>query len=209
MEKLNVKVVVFDWSGTLSDDIVQCYNAGMKLREHFGLSVMTFEQWQKQTMANAIDFFRAHGITEDAEKILRLYSQYFSENPTSPKAFDDAEEILSFLKSKGKFIVIVSGHPHEHMKNEMVGYGFDKFVLSASGSIKNKAEKLKELAAELGVKQSEIVYVGDMVWDIRAAKEAGIRSIAILRGYHSEDILRKENPDLAINSLTELKDIII
>jgi len=211
MEKLDVKVVIFDWSGTISNDFDTCYNAAIKLREHFGLEKPNREEWRKQTMSNAIDYLRLHGVKEDADRILDLYSHFYAESPNRPTPFEDAEEILSFLISKGKKILVVSGHPQEHLYNEMVEYGFDKFISSGSvwGSTKNKAEKLKTVLSELNLDPSRVVYIGDMVWDVRAAKEAGVRSVALLRGYHSKERLIEEAPDLSVASLKELKGHIL
>lgn len=212
MEKMDLKVVVFDWSGTISNDCVNTYNAAMKLRAHFGLPHdLPMDEWLKTTMPNAIDFLKSSGVDTDPKKIIELFQKYYAENDCGPKPYDDAEELLSFLKTSGKNITIVSAHPSEELKNEIDEYGFREFIDEAIGGVRNKADELKSLFkkfSESGIEQSEIVYIGDMVSDIRAAKVAGIKSIGIVRGYHSEESIRMGNPDFVIKSLKELKDII-
>lgn len=205
MPVLKVKVAVFDWSGTISDDAMPCYNAAMSIRRHYNCpgADIPFDEWMKMTRANAVEFLRAHGVAESDEKIMELFSKYYGESPERPKPFGDVEAVLSFLKSKGILIGVVSSHPDEHLRKEMESYGFGKYVAFASGSTKNKAEALKALSVKLGVSASEIVYLGDMVWDVRAAKEAGVRSAAILRGYHGRRLL-DENPDIVIDDMAGL-----
>lgn len=210
IKKLKVKFVIFDWSGTISNDFDACYDAAIRLRAHFGLPRPEREQWRKQTMSNAIDYLRLHGVKEDAKRILELYSRFYAQSPKRPKAFDDASEILSLLTKKGKTILVVSGHPEEHLMNEMAEYGFDRFISPdfVWGSTKNKAERLREVLNELDVNPSDAVYIGDMVWDVRAAKKAGVHSVALLRGYHKERLI-DEKPDLLVESLAELKGHIV
>lgn len=206
---LNIKVVIFDWSGTISDDILPCYNAGMRVRREFGLPNMNLEEWKRNLAPTAVDFFKREGVKEDPYKIFKMFSDFFAEGPNRPKLFDDAKEVLSFLKSRGKTISIVSGHPHTHLQDEVKIFGVGEFLSSVFGSVHDKAEKLVEIAKRLGVKPSEIAYVGDTTHDIHAAKKAGVHSIAITRGYQGGEQLREEEPDFVIDSLEELKDIII
>jgi len=208
MNKLNVKVVIFDWSGTLSDDTLPCYNAAMRLYDKFGMPKVNFDEWKKTTDVNAVTFFEKQGIKEDPDKLFKIFSEYYFESLDKFKLFDDTRDILSFLKSSGKSISIVSAHPEVHLQNEVKEFGVSGFMSSIFGGVKDKAEKLSELIKQLNVKPSEVAYIGDTIHDIRDAKRAGVFSIAISRGYHTEGQLKKEKPDFIINSLDELKNII-
>jgi phosphoglycolate phosphatase-like HAD superfamily hydrolase len=50
-----------------------------------------------------------------------------------------------------------------------------------------------------------ISYIGDTVYDIRSSKKAGTCSGAVCTGYHTRERLEKENPDLLLENLSELK----
>ena len=50
--------------------------------------------------------------------------------------------------------------------------------------------------------------VGDSVSDIRYAKQAGVQSVAVLGGWHSQAKLAKEGPDFMVNTVQELADLI-
>jgi len=58
---------------------------------------------------------------------------------------------------------------------------------------------------------SEVIFVGDSPWDVRAAKNApalvpGLRmtTAAVTYGATATEVLQKENPDYLLNSITEL-----
>lgn len=203
---MRISKVIFDWSGTLSDDAENCHRAAMKTREHFGVGCIEgMEDWKKKTRPSAYEFFREHGVDADSKKITEIFTKFYMESQSGSRPFPDSEELLSFLKSKGKEMSVVSAHPQVLLQEDADNYGFSRFMNSLDGGVTDKAERLKQIADASGIDKSEIAYVGDMVWDIRAAKQAGLRSIAVLRGYHS-DMLKKEEPDLAVRSLSELKD---
>jgi beta-phosphoglucomutase len=63
-------------------------------------------------------------------------------------------------------------------------------------------------AAKLGVNPKDCVVVEDSVFGVRAAKEAKMRCIVIPSGAYSKDELRKENPDLIVDALTEKEKIL-
>jgi phosphoglycolate phosphatase-like HAD superfamily hydrolase len=46
--------------------------------------------------------------------------------------------------------------------------------------------------------------VGDSVADVRAGKNAGAKTIAVLSGIFTREELEKEKPDLIINDINEL-----
>ena len=75
------------------------------------------------------------------------------------------------------------------------------------GSVSDKTEKLKELVEKFDVRPDQVVYIGDMIWDVRSAKAAGVKSVALRRGYHGR-MLDKENADVIVEDLTELLGVI-
>jgi len=205
---MKVKIVVFDWSGVISDDAEPVYWANMKILNEFGKPKMSFEEWKGRTTLSPREFLKNHGIDEDPEKLFELYARYFSEAPVRPKVFPDVKETFSYLKSKNKNIVVISSHPEQNLRNEISEYGLDDYISSIYGSIKDKTYALIILSETLKIPISEILYVGDTIWDVMAAKKAGIHSAAVLTGYHSKEMLTEQTPELIINKLNDLKKYI-
>lgn len=205
---MKIKTVVFDWSGVISDDIEAVYDANTRILNQYGIPQIPFEIFKQNSTMTPREFLKGLGIKDDPEELFKLYTQYFSESHIKPKVFPDVKDSLSFLKSKNKNIVIVSSHPEENLKAEIKEYGLDGFISLVFGSVKNKVDVIKSLLKDLRIPSNSMLYVGDTIYDIKAAKEAGINSAAVLTGYHSEDKLKKENPDLLINNIGELRHFI-
>jgi ADP-ribose pyrophosphatase YjhB (NUDIX family) len=54
----------------------------------------------------------------------------------------------------------------------------------------------------------ETLFVGDMQHDIKTARHGGIHSCAVLTGYNTLEQLRAAQPDLIVEHLGELRDIL-
>jgi phosphoglycolate phosphatase len=54
----------------------------------------------------------------------------------------------------------------------------------------------------------ECVVVGDSVADIKAGKNAGAKTVAVLSGIFSREELEREKPDLILESVNKLPDFL-
>ena len=206
----NKKAIIFDWSGTISDDRIPIYKACMKIFSHFGLKSMTMEEWLSSPQMNLIEHLTEFGVEVNVPFIKDLFNNsYLDEckNGSCPLVYDGAKETLEFLNEKGFRLGIVSAHPTERILEEIERYGLNNIFEEVIGWSGEKSDELINMCDLLAVTNKEAVYVGDMIFDIRSAKNVGMASVAKTDGYHSLERLEKENPDLIINSILELKKI--
>ena len=207
---MDIKLVVFDWSGTVSDDIRPVYETYARMAEKFKLKVLSFDEWKGAITVNVDEFFRNQGIEGDVSRLLEIYEETFDivSQSTMPTVYPDANNIFEYLANKGKKIAVLSLHPEKNVLKEANTYGLAYFTEKIIGGSLDKSVHLIELCKELGVSPKNTIFVGDTTFDIHAAKNAGVFSVAITRGYHSRDLLLKAKPDYIISSLSGLADII-
>ncbi len=202
-----IRLFLFDWSGTISDDRRPVYEANRRMRVGYGLPSAIFDQWLEGVGGNAYDAFLSLGVdvTErdlNANYLARL-SEVVSEG-IRPEAYLDARDAMSAISAIGRPVGVVSSHPQSHLSNEAERYGIrDRFDV-LSGDHRDKTPELVRLCATYGVDPSNACYVGDMTFDVRAAKRAGMQSFAVTTGYHPRGLLEAEGPDGLFDSLTEL-----
>jgi ADP-ribose pyrophosphatase YjhB (NUDIX family) len=72
----------------------------------------------------------------------------------------------------------------------------------------DKRKKIHDILAENHLVPAETIFVGDMQHDIETAKHGGIHSCAVLTGYNNLTQLREAGPDLIVEHLGELKQIL-
>jgi len=122
-------------------------------------------------------------------------------------AYEDVEESIRLLKSKGMLLAIVTDPPSfaagPHIKRFLPHYHFNP-ILSLFGTPglnpKPDPKGLLFCVEKMGLSPDEVVYIGDSTNDIIAANNAGMDSVRINRGEHEIYI----EPQREIKSLYEL-----
>ena len=197
----------FDWSGTISDDRRPVYEANLRMRAGYGIPAVSFEDWLATAAGNAFDAFRALGVDAPEDALNANYLARLSEVVSEgirPEAYGDASDAIAAISAIGRPIGVVSSHPQGHLLAEAERYGLRPRFQVVSGDHRDKAPELARLCDDFGVEPRNACYVGDMTFDIRAAKRAGLVSVGITTGYQSRPTLAAERPDALFDSLTEL-----
>ncbi len=203
-----IKNVIFDWSGTLSDDLVSVYTAVMEIFKKLGLEVLTLEEFKKEFTLPYMGFYRKFKKDADEEELRKLYAKEI-EIVDKPRPFPEAREVLEFLKQKEIKMALLSVYLQKQLEEEIKDYRFQNFFIDVNGSVYDKTEVVVGVMNKNSFKSDETIFVGDMTHDIDAGKKAGVITVAISQGYQSKEKLLKKNPDFLIENLGELKDIVI
>jgi phosphoglycolate phosphatase len=74
--------------------------------------------------------------------------------------------------------------------------------------MKPRSDGLRKAVSMLSVSGSDVLYVGDSVSDIKAARSAGVKVASVVTGSYSAEKLRLEGPDYLIYSIREVPDLI-
>lgn len=209
---MDVKLVVFDWSGTISDDRKMIYESVLRLFKELNRDAVTFDEWLSTSVGSFHDFVKMQGMNmNDITALKNMHIQHLNDlvtEGTKPFAYPDAHETLKYLFDKGKKIAILSTHPQSHLLREAEEYGLLKFIGKVVGDSMDKSIHLSYLCQEFGVKPEETLFIGDMIFDIQAAKKVGTLSAGVTTGYHTKESLESHNPDYIFSNLTELRGIL-
>jgi pyrophosphatase PpaX len=74
-------------------------------------------------------------------------------------------------------------------------------------SMKPSGEGILKAIRMLGCDSADVAFVGDSWVDVRAAKDAGVRAMALVGGLSPLARLKEEHPDALVKSLHELLSI--
>jgi phosphoglycolate phosphatase len=207
---MRINAFLFDWSGVVSDDRWPVYEANMRVFEDYGKPRLSFWDWLPQTTMTPLGIFKNHGIDEDPKKLFALYARYYTKivkSGMAPTAYPDARDVFQYIKDKGKKLAVLSSHPEGNLRREAEQYSILPLLDHISGNSKDKAQGLISLCSHLGEAPEHALYTGDMIYDIRGAKEAGLNSAGVCTGYHTKERLEKEKPDLMLECLSDLKNM--
>jgi phosphoglycolate phosphatase-like HAD superfamily hydrolase len=79
---------------------------------------------------------------------------------------------------------------------------------SLEQTVNQRARLVTRALVEMQLKQDEVFLVGDSWWDVRAGKKLGIKTVLVHTGFASFNDFSKENPDLTVSSLIELRELL-
>jgi phosphoglycolate phosphatase len=204
-------VVLFDWSGTLSDDLQPVFLANNLVLKHFGKTELAYDEWIGICCGNAIEFARKKGIDASEEYLQKLFRESFASVVNEfggSKIYPFTAQVLEELTKMGLILAVISSHPQEILEGEAKQYGVDHFFKKIVGSIPDKADTIKQLQQEFGALPENTFYVGDTINDIRAAKKAGVVSIGVYDGYHPRHLLEAEAPLVLLQNVIPLPSIL-
>lgn len=206
-----IEILVFDWSGVISNDASPVYEANMMLLEDHGRKRINFEEWRRLSALTAAGFLRNCGVECDDKETYETYKGYFNQlinDGHKPVVIPGAREALRSLNSSGRRLLVLSSHPAQNLRQEITKYDVDGLFENVIGSVVDKAVGLRGICNGVGIYGNRVLYTGDTIHDVRAGKEAEILTAAVCSGYHSRERLEAENPDFMFDDLSGLLGVV-
>ncbi len=120
------------------------------------------------------------------------------------------DEVFKQLKANHYELFVVSSNSKANVERFLAEKELAGYFQNISGGVGlfDKSRAIKRLMRDNKLKNDSIIYVGDEVRDIVAAKQLNIPCIAVGWGYNSEALLARYSPTVLVNSPTQLVDAI-
>ena len=203
------KVIIFDFDGTLADTIDILLSITNRLSAEFGFKSATKEELAQLSNLNSWQILQYSGISIFKFPLLirRLKAELHSEVPHI-QLFPGIKEVLLELKKRGFQLGIITSNSRENVLGTLEKNGLqDTFTFIYSGSTFGKHKVINKWLRIENIHTEKVVYVGDEIRDIDAAKKTGIKVIAVGWGFNSHEALAAQNPNFLIERPQELIEI--
>ncbi len=210
------KYVLFDFDGTVADTGDGITNSVEYALKKMGLDAGTREQRCRfigPPLKGA--FEKYHGLTSsEADRAVEFYREYYREKGMFDCfLYDGVKDLIDYLNSSGRQVVIASSKPHVFLKKIIDNFGMtDSFAfISGSeldGTRVDKAEVIAYALENLSACAEDAVMIGDREHDVIGAKKQGVLNVGVTYGYGSREELEHADADYVVDSVYELQDII-
>jgi HAD superfamily hydrolase (TIGR01509 family) len=206
--------LIFDLDGTLVDTVDARIAAWLQTFGEEGIPADR-EQVAKLIGSDGRQVARvvaeAAGLQIDddrAEAIDRRSGEIYSKLNTAPAPLPGAIDLLRTLDERRMPWAIATSS-----RREQVGVSIDALNLARRPTIvdgsqvanaKPAPDLLLAAARELGVEPSRCWYVGDAIWDVQAARAAGMPCLGVVSGSTTAGELKRAGAQRTIDSLTQL-----
>lgn len=216
-----IKLVAFDWNGTLLADtqtVVDCTNIQLKV---FGNKKIDIKIYRQTFEIPVNKFFENIGL--DPKIIKEKYSKsgdiFHREYETRVKKLRTrfgAKKLLASLDTKKIKSVIVSNHAAHRIKEQAdrlkISHFLDAILANDnthdSYTIKGKEKRLIDYLKKNKIKNAEVLLIGDTTEEIIIGRDMGSKTVAITNGHSTTIRLRAAKPDYLIDNLGEVIGIV-
>lgn len=207
-----IKLVGFDLDGTIGDTIPLCLGAYQKAVGPYLQRDLTEEEIKRAFGLNEEGMTRLI-VGDDWEKALNDFNRAYEQmHFLCPRPFDGIAELIGDLKKNGLLVALITGKGEDTCAITLKQFGlqecFDR-IETGSPDRNRKAEAMDELLEHYGLHPDEMVYIGDVVSDITACREAGVTCLSAAWASSAlpfADQLEALNPGNVIHSVGELRD---
>jgi phosphoglycolate phosphatase-like HAD superfamily hydrolase/ADP-ribose pyrophosphatase YjhB (NUDIX family) len=203
-----IRNIIFDWSGTLVDDLPAVLKASNFVLAQAGKAEMSLEQFRAEFSLPFTKFYDRHTPHVPMPQLEDWFHAEFKRAQTSVRELPHARDFLEFCRAK-KFRTFLLSTVHAgHFNAQCRVIGFDAFLDKTYTDVRDKREKIHEILAENNLKPGETLFIGDMEHDIETARHGGVHSCAVLTGYNTPAQLRNAKPELIVEHLSELRGVL-
>jgi phosphoglycolate phosphatase-like HAD superfamily hydrolase/ADP-ribose pyrophosphatase YjhB (NUDIX family) len=203
-----IRNIIFDWSGTLVDDLPAVLQASNYVLVQAGLPEMTIEQFRAEFSLPFKKFYDRHVPHIPLPQLEAWFHGEFKRAQVAVCELPYARAFLEFCRRKKVRTFLLSAAHRDHFLAHCRVTGFDVFIDRPYTGVLDKRHKIHEILAENHLLPDETLFIGDMEHDIDAAKDGGIHSCAVLTGYNTLNQLRAARPDLIVEHLGELQRLL-
>ncbi|MEI6195692.1 MAG: NUDIX domain-containing protein [Verrucomicrobiota bacterium] len=203
-----IRNIIFDWSGTLVDDLPAVLKASNYVLTQAGQPAMSLEQFRAEFSLPFTKFYDRHTPHVPMPQLEDWFHSSFKLAQSSVVELPHARDFLKFCRAKKFRTFLLSTVHADHFKVQCGVTGFDVYLDRPYTDVWDKREKIHHILAENNLKPDETLFIGDMEHDIETAQHGGVHSCAVLTGYNTLSQLRVAKPDLIVEHLGELRRVL-
>lgn len=217
-----IKLVAFDWNGTLLADAKASHDVTNIIFSSYGFKNFSFRHYQNTFDIPIVDFYTANGFKrkefiKNAEIIQELFVNNYEPLADRCRTRSGTREVLRELKKRKIQPIIFSNHIRKNIERQLRRLKVDGHLVKVLAReekdnshlhSRNKEVMLCQYVKEHKLKPKEVMTVGDTPEETEIGKKHGFITAAITGGYSTVARLKKHNPDFLIHNLQELVGII-
>ena len=216
MEKvtpMDIRVVIFDFDGTLADTRASIVTAKQETMKNAGLEVMDEEACASTIGLTArAGFLQFYPDLEEEvlESLVKEYRRRFDElvSQVPPARFPGVDSLLDELEKRNIFMTIATARNRKSLIEFLTKWGMkDRFQYILCGEdtkrLKPFPDPVLQTLEELKLQPENALVIGDMPVDIEMGKSAGAYTCGVTYGNSDRESLQKAGADFVVDSLKE------
>ncbi len=208
---LSTPAVLFDVDGTLVDSNYLHVYAWQRAFSQVGFDV---EAWRIHRSIGIDGSILVRSLTGDqsgdvVDRLKHAHAQFYRETVGMLRALPGARALLDEVAALGLQVVLATSAPKDELSILREVLGRDDILSAVTSSADVDTAKpqpdIVEVALQrAGVTADRAVFVGDTIWDIRAASRAGVSCVCVRSGGIARQELEAEGATAVFDNPCQL-----
>ncbi len=200
--------LIFDWSGTLVDDLGPVIEATNVVLEKYQIAPLDREGFRRAFRLPYSEFYAELLPHVPLQELEAHFRPAFDAALTPVTVLPHAREKLEWCRALGIRVFVLTSMDTLAFERQMDEFGFRHHFEATYSGVIDKREVIHQILATHGLLPDETAFVGDMTHDVETARHGGISSIAVLTGYNHAEILAAVRPDITVPDLGVLRNLL-
>ena len=199
-------LIIFDFDGTLADSVGFFREMLPDLSRKFRFRLPSHEEQEAMRGHPPRDVMRALGIPGWKLPLIAVYARKRARASDAFPLYATTRDLLEALIEKRIPVAVVSSNA-EAVVRRALGPEISSRISawSCGAGMFGKAKHFRDVMKRLKADPARTLAVGDEIRDIDAAREVGIRSVAVCWGFAPVEALKAACPDHTFEDPAALK----
>ncbi|RYD36391.1 MAG: NUDIX domain-containing protein [Verrucomicrobiaceae bacterium] len=200
--------LIFDWSGTIVDDLGPVIEATNFVLGKYGIGPMDREEFRRRFRLPYREFYDELLPGIAMEELEEHFRPAFDGAISTVFVLPHAREKLDWCRELGIRTFVLTSMDAIAFARQLEEFGLKGHFEATYAGVLDKRQLIHRILETHGLVPEETAFVGDMIHDVETARHAGIASIAVLTGYNHPEVLAAVRPDLTVPDLGVLQGIL-
>ncbi len=205
-----IRLVIFDFDGTLSDSGDWFLSVVDQLARRFRFRTVGADEIEMLRHRSSREVIEFLGISRwKMPLIARHLRKLVGRNAHQIELFPGTPDLLERLAATGVKIALVTSNSEANARKILGEQHAARIDLYCCGSsLFGKAPKFRRVVKKMAIPAAATLAIGDETRDVDAAREVGMRAGSVLWGYASEAVLTALQPDALFREPQDILDYV-
>lgn len=185
--------IIWDWNGTLLDDVELCVSIINTLLVKRNLQPVSLDYYREIFSFPIIQYYEKLGFNFSQESFESIGTEFildYEKNRHQCTLMDDATKTLQRFVQLGYTQSILSASKQDYLLDAIEGYGLTSFFMEINGLDNHYASSKVDIGlafmARNQLDSRTILLIGDTMHDADVAKALGVECCLISNGHQSQ-----------------------